>query len=54
MIIIDGSFLLGIAGIITSIASFVKMVVVLRGPDAKRSRVYRSARDEAIAERRQE
>ena len=53
MIIIDGSFLLGVAGIITSIASFIKMVVVLRGPDARRASDYQNAHDaECIGERR--
>ena len=53
MVIIDGSFLPGVAGIITSVASFVKVVVVLRGPDARCASDHQNAHDaECIAERR--
>ena len=54
MVIIDGSFLLGIAGIITSIASFVRMVIVLQRRDAKRATKCRNLSDaECIDGRRQ-
>lgn len=43
MVIIDGPFLLGVAGIITSIASFIKMVMVLGGRDAQRARCCRNS-----------